>query len=55
MAAKPSPDGAFEAIRSGGGRGPAVVRCTLRFRTLAYSASAKLRTGVDRGAQAPPG
>jgi catalase len=26
----------------------------LRFRTLAYSASVKLRTGVDRGAQAPP-
>jgi catalase len=26
----------------------------LRFRTLAYSASVKLRTGVDRGAEAPP-
>lgn len=26
----------------------------LRFRTLAYSASVKLRTGVDRDAQAPP-
>ncbi len=26
----------------------------LRFRTLAYSASVKLRTGVDRGVQAPP-
>jgi catalase len=26
----------------------------LRFRTLAYSASVKLRTGADRGAQAPP-
>ncbi|WP_062899953.1 catalase [Mycobacterium avium] len=26
----------------------------LRFRTLVYSASVKLRTGVDRGAQAPP-
>ncbi|MDC9003773.1 Catalase-related peroxidase [Mycobacterium marinum] len=26
----------------------------LRFRTLAYSASVKLRTGVDRGPQAPP-
>ena len=27
----------------------------LRFRTHAYSASVKLRTGVDRGAEAPPG
>jgi catalase len=27
----------------------------LRFRTYAYSASVKLRTGVDRGAEAPPG
>jgi catalase len=27
----------------------------LRFRTLAYSASVKLRTGVDRGDEAPPG
>jgi catalase len=26
----------------------------LRFRTLAYSASVKLRTGVDRGPEAPP-
>ena len=26
----------------------------LHFRTLAYSASVKLRTGVDRGAEAPP-
>jgi catalase len=26
----------------------------LRFRTLAYSASVKLRTGVDRGSEAPP-
>lgn len=26
----------------------------LRFRTLAYSASVKLRTDVDRGAEAPP-
>jgi catalase len=26
----------------------------LRFRTNAYSASVKLRTGVDRGAEAPP-
>ncbi len=26
----------------------------LRFRTVAYSASVKLRTGVDRGAEAPP-
>lgn len=26
----------------------------LRFRTLAYSASVKLRTGVERGAEAPP-
>jgi catalase len=26
----------------------------LRFRTLAYSASVKLRTGVDRGREAPP-
>lgn len=26
----------------------------LRFRTLAYSASVKLRTGVDRGTEAPP-
>ncbi|MGZ4509900.1 MAG: catalase family peroxidase [Mycobacterium sp.] len=26
----------------------------LRFRSLAYSASVKLRTGVDRGAEAPP-
>ena len=26
----------------------------LRFRTYAYSASVKLRTGVDRGAEAPP-
>ncbi|WP_156765701.1 catalase, partial [Mycobacterium sp. 1245499.0] len=26
----------------------------LHFRTLAYSASVKLRTGVERGAQAPP-
>jgi catalase len=26
----------------------------LRFRTLAYSASVKLRTGVDRGVEAPP-
>jgi catalase len=26
----------------------------LRFRTLAYSASVKLRTGVDRGLEAPP-
>ncbi|HZQ32270.1 MAG TPA: catalase, partial [Mycobacterium sp.] len=26
----------------------------LRFRTHAYSASVKLRTGVDRGAEAPP-
>ena len=25
----------------------------LRFRTLAYSASVKLRTGVDRGPEAP--
>jgi catalase len=25
----------------------------LRFRSLAYSASVKLRTGVDRGAEAP--
>jgi catalase len=25
----------------------------LRFRTIAYSASVKLRTGVDRGAEAP--
>ena len=25
----------------------------LRFRTLAYSASVKLRTGVDRGTEAP--
>ncbi|HEU0191047.1 MAG TPA: catalase family peroxidase [Mycobacterium sp.] len=27
----------------------------LRFRTRAYSASVKLRTGVDRGSEAPPG
>jgi catalase len=27
----------------------------LRFRTYAYSASVKLRTGADRGAEAPPG
>jgi len=27
----------------------------LRFRTHAYSTSVKLRTGVDRGAEAPPG
>ena len=26
----------------------------LHFRSLAYSASVKLRTGVDRGAEAPP-
>jgi catalase len=26
----------------------------LRFRTLVYSASVKLRTGVDRGPEAPP-
>ena len=26
----------------------------LRFRTYAYSASVKLRSGVDRGAEAPP-
>jgi catalase len=26
----------------------------LRFRTRAYSASVKLRTGVDRGPEAPP-
>jgi catalase len=26
----------------------------LHFRTLAYSASVKLRTGVERGAEAPP-